>query len=522
MQLERIEKEDYKARSVSFEYILPDYEGTIKRVMMSSARVCPNEKVAFGDDITLSGTVEFSMLYQTVEDTLATLSFSVPYDMTLASCEEAKGQIARVRLATFSCLPSGPRRVLAKGELLASVVTVCECDIPSPEEAGDIMTLCERFAFHKHIYSRAEQREYAEPLMSCASNEVGVLYSNATVEISEVRPMKDGAFVSGRCHINALVIEGEGEEHVVSGDIPFEEFLPMGKTLAEDVGLICEGVLMSFSITAQNSEDGCQLVANALISFEAVATECCEEMLPLDIYSTECEIEGVFEKYTLLTECPPVVHKQKLECRMPKSEGDPSVMMSVLLASSSVELVECIPDEGVVYMMIRQKNHMLGYDGVKTPPMETSEDDACEMPEEKKLSYVRQKGEYTHAINLPLKQSKRDMSATVYNLSVSTPEVYEEEDAFVLCVEVSFVIVLSSVREVSLVTSYNRTDRFFHKPKDTFSIAFVDTGATLWQIAKENHAEISALIEENPDLKTVDCSMNSPASLSKVRHLLIP
>ena len=52
------------------EYILPDYMGDIKKILMSSARVVPSGKLAGGGNVEASGVVEYEILYADSEGKL--------------------------------------------------------------------------------------------------------------------------------------------------------------------------------------------------------------------------------------------------------------------------------------------------------------------------------------------------------------------------------------------------------------------------------------------------------------------
>ena len=57
MKLEKTVKEDRKKKQLTYEYILPDYEGTLRRVMMTDAKVNPAERSLLREELVLSGTV---------------------------------------------------------------------------------------------------------------------------------------------------------------------------------------------------------------------------------------------------------------------------------------------------------------------------------------------------------------------------------------------------------------------------------------------------------------------------------
>ena len=426
MVIEKILKEDRRTKQLTYEYILPDYEGTLKRVMMTDAKVLPSESSLLGNELTLSGVVEYSMLYQTVDDTLENISFEVPYELSFKVDEDAQRHIEHVRLASFSCLPSGPRRVVAKGEVVGTLCDVSLCEAPLLEADDSVMTLLREKQYHTHLYSKKEEREYAEDIYSCEGDAPALLYHHATVELHEVHPMKDGACLSGVCRIRALLADGEKGARCVNGEISFDEFLPMGQTLGNETPLVTEAELCAFSLTMEKEEGISHLVANPTISFFVTATIENKAPFVLDAYCTECDVEIVREELKLAKEYPLVQYRQKLECRLSKGVGDPEPIQSVLFAKSEGTMVECTADDGVVYMMLKLSHSMLG-----SNICESGEGDEEHEGENggNPPRYMRQRAESTHALNIPVRDSRKGFSCRVSSFAVTPPEIYEEEDS---------------------------------------------------------------------------------------------
>ena len=519
MNLEKILKEDRKTKQLTYEYILPDYEGTLKRVMMTDTRVHPAERSLLSDEMILSGEVVFSMLYLTVDNTLQSLHFEVPYECSFSVDSSADVHIDSVSLSSFSCLPSGPRRVIAKAEIVATVTDVVYYEPSSLCADSSLAVLCEERDFHTHIYSKKEQREYAEDIYSCDGEEPTVLYSDATVELSECRVMKDGVTVSGVCHIRALLEEKENGVRSVQGEIPFDEFLPMGENLPEKAFLLPKVTLTGFWLTVQKEEGVCHLVANPTLSFLVRATK--EDTAPfaVDAFSDACDISLACESVTLLRELSPIRHRQKLECRLPKSEGDPMPMRSVLFAKSEGTLVECTPDNGVVYIMMKLTHSVVGTDGCSSDATVDGEvvDEGV-----KEMCFIRQRAESTHALNIPCSIVPKDCVCEVHSFTLLPPEIYEEEDAFLLVCEVEFTLALHCENVLSLIVGYQPLERVYEKEKNTYIITFPDATATLWSLAKENHSKIDDILSLNPDIHCSAEFYNTPHSLSGISRVLLP
>ena len=519
MKLEKTIKEDRRVKQLTYEYILPDYEGTLKRVMLSDARLLPSDTSYVGDDLVLSGVVCFTMLYLTVDDTLSSLRFEVPYECSFVTQKGVDVAIENVRLASFSCLPSGPRRIVAKAEVVGALRELSYEDLPVLTEEENLMLLKENHAFHTHVYSKKEEREYAEDIFSCEGAEPAVLYSDSNIELLENRPMKDGVTVSGVCHVRCLLSFPGGGERSVCGDIPFDEFIPMGEILPEKTSVLADVTSSAFSMHVQKEGDTCHLIANPTLGFFVTATKEETATVVVDAFSCVQETKLQYESVRRYTELPLLRYKQRLECRLSKDEGDPVAMSNILFAKSEGVLVECTPDDGVIYMLLKLSHSVIGTDFEPSEMSGESEENDALI---KQKTYVRQRMESTHALNIPCAYSIKNASCHVSSFCVLSPEIYVEENAFLLVCEVSFVLQLAEEKMLSSVVSCEACGVEYEKERDSYVITYPACGATLWSLAKENHVNISELVSLNPMLKSAEPMLNSSDSLKGIRYLLLP
>lgn len=522
MSPEKIIKEDFKTQKLSFEYVLPDYEPTVKRVMLSGARLMPNEKIVLGDGVTLSGSVEYRMVYQSVDDELSSLTFSVPYECTLSAEEGALRHLDNVTLSSFSCMPSGPRRVLAKGEICAAVQSVGYEEMTLLGGEEDLFTLCESFPYSAFLYSSDEEREYAETVGELSDTGASVLYSDAALRIDEARPMKDGILVSGKCLISALVSENT-KARQLSTEILFEEFLPMGSTLNENSSVRCEASIRSLALDVQADEGVCSLVANARVGFFATVAEPQQISMPLDAYSTSCEIRPVFGQRVLVNERGCCVYKDTLEMKVMPEEADPVPMSDILYASACARIVECTPVKDAVEITLKLALSLVGTDQSATDTAAGEEVAADAQPSSTVgAGYVRERAEETFTLAVPMKGAHPMMKAKASTPGAFCVNAFVEDGVFKVCTEVSFEVSLCEEICVQVCVGAERDESPLEKNEDEVCIVFVDSSDTLWSLAKENHARIDDILKENPGVSCDANSWNSKASLAGVKYVLVP
>ena len=520
---EKIMKEDRKNLKLSFEYVLPDYEPTVKRVMLVDARLLPNERIELAESVSLSGVVEYRMVYQSVNDELSALSFTVPYECTLAPQQGATRIEERVVLSSFSCMPSGPRRVNAKGEVCASLASFGPSEMAHLREDADLHTLSANFPYTNFLYSAREEREYAEMVAELADPEACVLYSDGVLRIDEARPMKDGVLVGGKCLLSALVLEKHMPREI-RAEIPFEEFLPMGQMLEENAHVLCEGEVHALSLDVEMQEDTCALVASLCVCFRASACENHEISLALDAYSTAHAVECEMGEQTLSVLRCGGPCRQTISMKLPASDGDPLPMARLIYAAPTLKILECTVGMDAVNLNVNLALSLLGTNAGEEQARRMDADgldESTDSPGAAPVEFIRQKGAESFSLSLPMKGARPGMICRV-----SSPMVYGvtaslEEGSFLFGAELSLSIGVFEEIRVPVCVDVRRTQEVILPCEDSVCVVFPDSTDTLWSVAKAHHVGVEDILRENPEIQCSTEKWNDKDSLTKIQHLLI-
>ena len=65
------------------DYLLPDYQGDVRKILFTEATLRPAGRFAGGDEVEFSGVVVYNMVYLDGEGNLASLEFTTDYDYSV-------------------------------------------------------------------------------------------------------------------------------------------------------------------------------------------------------------------------------------------------------------------------------------------------------------------------------------------------------------------------------------------------------------------------------------------------------
>ena len=164
---EAMSKKIRKECESSCEYILPDYMGDIRKILMSRAKAIPTGKFLSGDSLEVGGIVEYEILYSDSDGRLTAISATSDYEMKFPV--DSEGYSDSTEESTISNLGiriTGPRKIIMKAAV-ESVVRISE--EPSLEIEGDAFasecepeTAARMISCEMALVGRSGEREYAE------------------------------------------------------------------------------------------------------------------------------------------------------------------------------------------------------------------------------------------------------------------------------------------------------------------------------------------------------------------------
>ena len=280
------------------EYTLPDYNGDIKKILFTDARVIPSASFPSGDSIEYSGVVAYSVIYLDSEDKVSHAEFTSDFEGSVKlATEDLSDFDIDTAVQSYVARPVGPRKLSARCTLASTLYTARNRELeasPMPEgceyEArmgkAKIRTMC---------IDRSGEREYAEELAhldGAMEDEVEVLYTVCNVKADTVSLSDDGAEYKGELEIIALVKQGDSVPFTLEKKVPFcERYFDTDRPYLNMSDTHAEGCLdiSSVKCSLNPDDDGVGIVVSVITEGKMRVMGNSEIDVMLDAYLTECE-----------------------------------------------------------------------------------------------------------------------------------------------------------------------------------------------------------------------------------------
>ena len=218
---------------VSLEYVLPDYEEEIKKLLKVRVRLLPPASYVGGGDASFSGTVCFDLLYTSPEGKLCATQISGNYELSAPILKDADIDYSD---GIFACCDIGPESTVSR--VLAPRKVSLKCRLRAKVRAYGKRTLLERMTGD----FSPEGIERLAGKASCAMFAVGesefsvdgetelpqggersVIWCGGEVHMTEVQCGEGEVLCRGELFVSALVTGEDGGAETVQMRIPFSE-----------------------------------------------------------------------------------------------------------------------------------------------------------------------------------------------------------------------------------------------------------------------------------------------------------
>ena len=378
------------------EYTLPDYNTDVKRVLETKVEIVDSGCFVNGDDVDISGSVSYEVLYLDSENELASCSFTTDFDTSVKSDGEAMvGCSAMARVDGYSVRLVGPRRFSVKAQVVTEIKISERAGITvggSAFEYGtpEVKTKSVRVA--NAVFATPMEREYSEVLSTMdgvIADDVTVLYSDCLPDVSAA-VTDDGCELSGRLHLRALVRVEEEVPTLLTLDLPVSESVEMDG-VTPDTRLTAVTEVSGIRISAEATEDGVTLVAKPTVEYRVTGIK--NEVIPviLDAYLTDRDVENTYTAFSETEYLDGAKIEEELAFTPAFSELSAEALREIFLTSARIRILDAIPDVGGVEIKgnIRfggvacqiNEDGTPGYVGIKyDAPFEKNVNFGCHIP----------------------------------------------------------------------------------------------------------------------------------------------
>lgn len=496
------------------EWMLADYQGDIKKILMQEARLLPIGKYAGGGAFEVAGAVEYTLLYADSENKLSSATFVSEYGFSMPIAEERfMSASPEVRINGFSMRLGGPRKISAKCSLSCRAF-VSELDDVTVEgdslgEDKSTQTLEENISVFSSFTSEGAEREFSEELGKINADnpdDVNVIVAGGSVKISEARAVEDGVLLVGTLELTAIVSTPDEPAVAISKSIPFEEKVTV-LGASEGMMAVGDGILGSVSTVVNGEEDGVVSIGvNTSAEFYA-STDFGEPVsLVTDAYNTDYESENEYREYFynehIASETLPI----SVSISSQKKDVVGSGVREILRAMPSVKL----------------SSASLSAHSVDLSGEITVSGVACQENEDGKIEYTSFKFTSPIEQNVNLNCQIPENATVECKLVPYTAEVSFDSARLTAKCELGLTCVVTAKKCTrALEMSKLSKEKLEKKSGATVTVYFPDEGDTLWSIAKKYKTTVRDIAVLNSLSESVTASFDKSSGLSSVKKLLI-
>ena len=319
------------------EYVLPDYNGDVRKILYTNAEVRPSGKFAGGDEVEYSGIVVYEMIYLDSENALTSVTFTSDYEYTVkCTGEKYRDSFAETTVSNYALRLIGPRKISAKASIVGEVRMIeaeqlgIDGDTFEGEESPEI-NVCP-YRIRKSISSENLEREYAESvakLDGAIADEVSVISASADAIVDEVILGDGEATIRGSLNLSAIIRNGDAPAYQREKVIGFEENVAFAD-VAEDMRFVPEIVVSSIVSTINAQEFGTEVVVSAVLDLSVIGETNESGELISDSYLKSCAVENKYEDFSY-SELLTVAHSRESESgSVQRSEVDVQNIREIL------------------------------------------------------------------------------------------------------------------------------------------------------------------------------------------------
>ena len=335
------------------EYVLPDYNGDVRKILHTSAEVRPSGKFAGGDEVEYSGIVVYEVVYLDEENNLSSVSFTSDYDYSVrCSGESYLDSFAESNISNYARRLMGPRKISAKASVVGNV-RILESDKiavggDALDEGDEAEVLERRFKIRKSAVSECREREYAESvarLDGAIADEVSVISSFADAVIDEVT-MGDGEVaLHGNLTLSTIIKNGDAPAYQRDKVVTVEERVPFAD-VRESMQFVPKVELGSLVTNINASEIGTEVVVSAIVEVSVVGEYNEEGTLLADAYLKTCAVDNKYEDFSY-SELSDVVSSRENEGgSVDRSEIEAENVREVILLKAVPKVDSTVCEEG--------------------------------------------------------------------------------------------------------------------------------------------------------------------------------
>ena len=494
------------------DYVLPDYQGDVRKILFTEATLRPSGRFAGGDEVEFSGVVVYNLVYLDGEGALSSCEFTSDYDYSVKCNGECyKDSVSNTRISNYSLRLIGPRKISARANLVGSArLSQSECISVSGDafEADEAIEVNQKSVeICQSAVSAVAEREYAESLAEfdgMTRDEVSVIYTKADTELVSVEAEGGEVRLCGKLHLLAVVnLEGEGARSL-NKTIDFDEKVEFDAASLE-MKLNPELTVSSLKCIINANDSGCEAVASVILEM-CVIGECNETVdLTLDGYLKDCPTDNSYDSFCFQTLCDAASASctHNTEVKMEEIEAENLCEVVFLSATPKVEKVECHNGCAEISGEVR-------YCGVGCQDLEG----------EKTYVGLKFTAPFSTNVNICCQNDEKMQVETKVVATLAEGSI----EGSCLCASCNiecYVTVCCQMQEKILASMVKRADEKYEKTDAKITVYYPTEGDTLFSVAKKFRTSGAKIARDNEVYEQVFAADNESGSLAGIKKILI-
>ena len=493
------------------EYPLPDYNGDIKRILAVKTKSFPTGKFVGEDNLELSGTVMYEVVYLDGENTVTHAEFSTDYDATLKiNSETYLDSDVRTSISASNVRLVGLRKLSVKCSL-DSEVHILERRAHGID--GDVFmeyepeTLMSTVNVLVPTFASGESREISDVLLNidgAIADEVEVLLSGVEFFDSSVELGEGIATVKGEIVCTALVRNGDALPRCVSKRIPYSEdvALPEDSAIEELRGRV---ELSSFGCTASPTEEGVELSVRVSACPKAYGRKNSPLSIVRDAYLKERSTENEYTDFGYTEHICSERADEMVEFKTALSEIGVESATDVIYTEAQAKVDECeLVDNGVV---IRGEVRFVGI--------------AYSMDDNGVANYCPVKFTSEFSKNVNINYQMHDNMRANCAVNVTNPKIIIDENGVFASADLALFVTLSADKRQRCLGASYASDEEYATDESVITVYYPDASESLFSIAERFHTSVESIAKSNRLSESVFNSLGAPLGDGGVKKLII-
>ena len=492
------------------DYTLPDYNTDVKRVIMTRAEALGAGCFVNGDDLEMTGVVNYEVIYLDADNELTSCSFSTDYAMAVKCHGDMNvGNEVNTRVGSYSVRLTGPRRFSVKAQLVSDV-NITERDsltvLGNTFDEGEPEMKCGKIKIAHRAYSGTQEREYVEQLATVdgvIADDLTVIYSDAIPSVGATYK-EGGALLDGIIKVRSLIMRDGELPELYTKDISFSEEVAI-EGIGADMDISPDVKITSLKVSVDPTDDGVVILANPIVEYSASAIGNTEHSVILDCYLTDRAVINDYEDLSYREHLSAFRFCDNIEQSVTKTEAPAENIREILLPAASLKIEEITGsgENAKIKGIIR-------FSGV-----------ACEINEAGELGFASFKYDLPFEKNVNSSCHLPDGARFTCKGGVTDCAVRVTAETVELMAHVDFTVFACKEGRILRLSSSSCADEPYPECGAVVVVYYPDSSETLFDVGRKFHTKTLGIAADNSLTEEVFAAEGASLSSLGVKKLII-